>query len=186
MEQTKEIRREMTTIIRGKSRDGQLIQREELLEELVKQSLLKSEDIHQGSQFESALQQVVMENKDIIQLSGRNGICNYYSSLSLSETYAGILVRKEEDSLIAEIVRENSIIYPRPVPVNMFTQPPFELTEKEISDCLEKMGKHGDYQDIAEATTSAGTVFLYSNKYLDPIHAAMLAEWIDVGGVNNP
>jgi hypothetical protein len=104
----------------------------------------------------------------------------------LSETYAGILVRKEENSLLAEVVRENSATYPRPVPLSIFREPPFDLTQEAILDCLAGMGKPGDYQDIAQTTTSIGTVFLYSNLHLDPIYASTLAEWIDVGQANNP
>lgn len=42
------------------------------------------------------------------------------------------------------------------------------------------------YGDIAQIRTSVGTVFLYSASYLDPAHASMLAEWLDVGQFNNP
>jgi len=43
-----------------------------------------------------------------------------------------------------------------------------------------------EYQDIAQTTTSIGTIFLYSTRHLDPGHASMLAEWFDVGQFNNP
>jgi hypothetical protein len=106
--------------------------------------------------------------------------------LSLSETYAGILIRKEESSFIAEIVRENSAIYPRPVPLDFFRESPFDLTQEEILDFLGKMGEQGEYQDIALTTTSIGTVFLYSSRHLNPDYASTLAEWFDVGQINNP
>ncbi len=187
MEQKEEIRLKIAKIIRERSETGPLVQLEELLTELAGQGLLNSEvAADQRSNFEGVLRQVVIENEDIREISGRNRIPHYYSSLSLSETYAGILVRKKENSLIAEIVRENSAIYPRPVPLNIFREPPFDLTEEEILDCLEKMGKQGEYQDIAQTTTSIGTVFLYSNQHLDPVYASTLAEWFDVGQVNNP
>ncbi|MCX5872946.1 MAG: hypothetical protein NTY51_06890 [Deltaproteobacteria bacterium] len=187
MERREEIRLTIAKIIREKSEAGQLVQFEELLTELAGQGLSNSDvAAHQRSHFEGVLRQVVSENGDIKEISSRNRIPHYYSSRSLSETYAGILVRKEEKSLIAEIVRENSAIYPRPVPLNIFREPPFDLTQKEILDCLEKMGKQGEYQDIAQTTTSIGTVFLYSNQHLDQNYASTLAEWLDVGQVNNP
>jgi hypothetical protein len=34
--------------------------------------------------------------------------------------------------------------------------------------------------------TSASSVFLYSTLYLEPAHASMLAEWLDVGQFDNP
>lgn len=186
MEQKEEIRLTIAKIIRERSETGQLVQFEELLTELAAQGLLNSDVAHQRSHFEGVLRQVVSENDDIKELSGRNRIPHYYSSRSLSDTYAGIVVRKQENSLIAEIVRENSAIYPRPVPLNIFREPPFDLTQEEILDCLERMGKQGEYQDIAQTTTSIGTVFLYSYQHLDPAYASTLAEWSDVGQVNNP
>jgi hypothetical protein len=48
------------------------------------------------------------------------------------------------------------------------------------------MEQQAEYRDIARTITSIGTVFLYSNQYLDPDHASMLAEWLDVGQANNP
>lgn len=186
MEQREEIRLTMVKIIREKSEAGQLVKFEELLTDLAGQGLSNSDVAHQRSHLEGVLRQVVSENEDIKELSSRNRIPHYYSSRSLSETYAGILVRKEEKSLMAEIVRENSAIYPRPVALNIFREAPFDLTQEEILDFLGKIGKQGDYQDIARTTTSIGTVFLYSNQHLDPIYASTLAEWLDVGQGNNP
>lgn len=186
MEQSEEIRPALAKMIREKSRAGQLVQFDELFTELAGQGLLDSKGAHQKSELQDALRHVVSEYEDIKELSGRKRIPHYYSSLSLSETYAGILVRKGENSLIAGIVRENSALYPRPVPLNTFREPPFDLTDEEISDCLEKMTSQGEYEDIARTTTSIGTVFLYSSRHLDPSYASALAEWLDVGQVNNP
>jgi hypothetical protein len=106
----------------------------------------------------------------------------------MSDADATLLTRKEEDLLLmmAEIIRENSAIYPRPVPLDIFVESPFDLTQEEILEGLGKMGQQSEYNDIAQTTTSIGTIFLYSNRHLDPGHASMLAEWLDVGQVNNP
>ncbi len=48
------------------------------------------------------------------------------------------------------------------------------------------MRQQAEYQDIAQTTTSIGTIFLYFNQHLDPGHASMLTEWLDVGQANNP
>jgi hypothetical protein len=118
----------------------------------------------------------------------RNGIAYYHSVQSLSETYAGMLVWKSENPLwmIAEVVRTNSKLYPRPVSLDSFQKPPFGLTREEIVECLDTMAYHKEYQDIAQTITSAGTQFLFSTDHLDPDHALTLAEWLDVGQVNNP
>mgnify|MGYP001025374633 CR=1 FL=1 len=175
-------------IIRERSEAGDLIQFEEIFSELVGQGLLKSEVADQRLHFEGILRQTVEKNEDIKEISGRDGIPRYYSTQSLSKSYVRILIKKEESplSLMAEIIRENSAIYPRPVPLEIFRESPFDLTQEEILNYLEKMREQGEYQDIAQTTTSIGTVFLYSNQHLDQSYASMLAEWLDVGQANNP
>jgi hypothetical protein len=188
MEQPEPLTQTIARIIRERSETGQLIQFDEISTELVRQCLAKSDAADEPANFEVILENAAQANADLQRISAGNGIAYYYSTLSLSETYAKILVSKEEGpiSVIAQVVRENSEIYPRPVPLDFFSGPPFDLTQEEILDCLEKMGEQSEYQDIARTTTSAGTVFLYSLRHLEPDYAFTLAEWLDVGQVNNP
>jgi hypothetical protein len=188
MKQQPNICTNILKIIRDRSGTGQLVGAEEIPAALREQGLLESEDVEQKAHLETMLGQVLKENPDIKAISGRNGIPYYYSVLSLSETYAGILVRKSDNPLwmIAEVVRENSRLYPRPVPTDSFREPPFGLSREEIKECLTTMGGQREYQDIAQTITSVGTPFLYSKQHLDPDHAFTLAEWLDVGQVNNP
>ena len=186
MEQQEQISLTIAQIIRERSETGQLVQFEEIWTELTGQGIVKSEVADQRSLLEAILSEVVAENEDLREIPGAQGIAYFFSTRSLSETSAEILIRKEESSLIAEIVRENSAIYPRPVPLDFFRESPFDLTQEEILDCLGKLGEQGEYQDIAQTTTSIGTVFLYSSRNLDPVYASMLAEWFDVGQINNP
>ena len=51
---------------------------------------------------------------------------------------------------------------------------------------LEAMAAAEGYGDIARTATSASGVYLYSTRHLEPDHAAMLAEWLDVGQFDNP
>ena len=83
-------------------------------------------------------------------------------------------------------VRESSAAYPRPVSLETFRNPPFDLTPAEIHSCVEQMAGRDEYKDIEQITTSAEGVFLYSKSYLEPGHAAMLAEWLDVGQFDHP
>ena len=188
MEQREVICLTITEIIRRRSETGQLVQLEEILTDLTGKGLLKSEVVDQRSHFEVILRYTVEKNEDLNEISGGDGILYYYSVLSLSDTYARILIQRGENPLLlmAQIVRENSAIYPRPVPLDIFMGSPFDLTQEEIFECLRKMGQEAEYQDIAQTTTSVGTIFLYSNQHLDPGHASMLAEWLDVGQANNP
>ena len=125
---------------------------------------------------------------DLRQIQHPTGERRYYSTQFMTEMYASLLVRREGDplQLIAEIVRENSSLYPRPFPVGGFERTPFGMSREEIRQYLDRMAGLDAYQDIARTTTSAGNSFLYSKTHLDPDYAATLAEWIDVGQYDNP
>ena len=188
MEQHEIVSLAATKFIRERSEKGQLAQFEEILAELRKQGPLESEISDQRSYLEAVLEQAFKKNEDLREISDKDGMLHYYSTQSLSETYARILLMRGKDPLllIAQIIRENSAIYPRPVPLDIFRESPFDLTPEEISECLKNMREGKEYQDIAQATTSIGTIFLYSNRHLDADYASMLAEWFDVGQANNP
>jgi hypothetical protein len=106
----------------------------------------------------------------------------------MTEAYAGILSLKKSGPrrLIAEVVRQNSAFYPRPVPLDTFTRPPFNYSPREVFDELGRMAREEGFGDIASTTTSSPRVFLYSTLHLEPGHAAMLAEWLDVEQFENP
>ena len=128
------------------------------------------------------------ENEDLKEVRTKEGCAFYYSSMFMSDTYATLLLHKEEGpvSLIADTVREDSDRYPRPTPLDVFKEPPFDLSQEEIFSCLEEISNREEYQDISRVSTSIGHVFLYSSRYLDRDYALMLAEWIDVGQFENP
>lgn len=174
--------------IREKSEKGQLLFQKDIFQDLMDKKVLKSDPCEQLGPFEAILKKTMKMNEDLKELLDKDGVPRYYSAQFMSEAYARILLRKEGNPLllIAEIVRENSALYPRPVPLAIFLDSPFELTQEEIPACLQKMSGQEEYQDIAQTTTSIGTVFLYSNRHLDPGYASMLAEWLDVGQSNNP
>ena len=177
----------ITDFIRKRSEVGQLVTAEDILSEFLRMGLL-AEKKNQLAEFEDFLKEAIKKNEELKEIVDSRGVVHYYSFHSMAETYAKILVRREEDPLplIAEIVRENSHRYPRPVPLRMFEDPPFGLTPREISLSLSKMVDQQEYQDIQQTTTSIGTVFLFSTLYLEPDYATFLAEWVDVGQVSNP
>jgi hypothetical protein len=175
-------------IIREKSKSGQLTLQEEILRELTRQGFLKPEDSDMGCQFEAILKHTIEKNGDLKEICDRQSIPHYYSNENMAERYANILIQKGGDSLVlmAEIIRENSKIYPRPIPLDVFTESPFGFAREEIFSHIRKMAEQEEYQDIRQTTTSIGTVFLFSTLYLEPDYATFLAEWLDVGQVNNP
>ncbi len=138
--------------------------------------------------FGQFLKEPVVRNEELKEVAGGDGVARYYSGRAMTDAYAGLLIRKGQDPLllVTDIVRENSRLYPRPVPLGMFGDTPFDLTPEEVSSCLGRMAGREEYGDIRRTTTSIGTVFLYSTLHLEPDYASFLAEWIDVGQLNSP
>ncbi len=180
--------RAIAEIIREKSEAGQLISQNEIFHRLLERGLIKTGKEGAQNVLENLLEKALGENGDVIKLHTEGEEPYFFSSQFMSESYARILIQKRADPmlLIAEIVRENSAIYPRPVPLDMFKHSPFDLTLEEIQAYLAQMAKRDEYRDIKQTTSSIGSVFLYSTLHLDPDYASMLAEWLDVGQVNNP
>ncbi len=174
----------IVSMIRQESRAGRLISDSEILHRLADQrgSTLQEEELA------GLLKTALVANEDLHELAAGNGPAHYYSSLFMTGAYAEILLQKRGDPLrlIAETVRQNSADYPRPVPLDLFTQTPFDFTLHDVRDILERMQTAEEFADIAQLTTSASRVFLYSTRYLEAGHASMLAEWFDTGQSENP
>lgn len=188
MERQAEICANIVKTIRDRSETGQLLRADEIFIEPISRGIPETQDLDRKTNLETLLEQVLEENPDLRAIYDRNGSAYYHSVESLSETYGRILLWKSEDPLwmIAEVVRKNSQLYPRPVCVDSFQEPPFGLTGEEVVECLDRMAHDKEYQDIARTATSAGTQFLYSTDHLEHDHAIALAEWFDVGQVDNP
>ncbi len=175
-------------VIRRKSRSGQLTTGEDIFQDLLKGRLPDGEEGEARRRCESAIESALEKNEDLVKTDITGGKQYFFSSQFMTEAYAGILMKKEREPalLIAEIVRQDSSIYPRPTPLATFLGLPFELTEDEIGRCLEQMAGQDEYRDIGQTRSSIGTLFLYSTLYLEPDYASMLAEWVDVGQTDNP
>jgi hypothetical protein len=179
---------EIVNLIRTTSEAGRIVTLNEVFEGLVGKGLLKSEDKEDRAKFGTLLKDVIKNNEDLREISGKKAAVHYYSQRSMTEAYARILIQKVEGplTLMAETIRENSRRYPRPVRLDIFEEPPFDLTPEEISLCLKTMAEQEAYHDIQQTTTSIGTIFLYSKLHLEPDYASMLAEWVDVGQSKSP
>jgi len=154
---------------------------------LLEEHLGSPETDRSGEDASDILTRSVQGNEDLHMLEGA-GSRWYYSSLSMTGSYATVLLRTKEGPLrlIAETVRQNSREYQRPVPVEFFGKPPYNLEYRQVVDSLETMTATVGYDDIATTTTSASGIYLYSATYLEPEHAEMLAEWFDVDREENP
>jgi hypothetical protein len=135
----------------------------------------------------SLVSEAQAEDPELASLLGLNQERLYHHLSCLSRGYAGILAVKDSPlQLMAETIRANSREYPRPVPAVLFEAPPFGLTPELIHTSLQAMAEAPDYADIARVETSAGGVFLYSTRFLEPAYAEFLAERLDVGLADNP
>ncbi|MCE5282285.1 MAG: hypothetical protein LLG93_09320 [Deltaproteobacteria bacterium] len=170
--------------IRERSAASQLISESEIL------NLLNAEPftpLEAGQDIHGFLTQLVDDHKDLHGLPG-TGFSWYYSSDHMTEAYATLLLHRQDGPLrlIAETVRQNAGTYRRPVPLDLFTRPPFNLTHDQALESLAMMTETEGYGDIARTTTSASGIYLYCKTHLEADHAAMLAEWLDVGQFENP
>jgi len=175
-------------IIRKKSQAGQLASENDIFQELLNRDILKGDGEESQHFFKEALKETLNRYEDLGKLPDKGEEPRFYSSQFMTESYTRILSQKETNLLllIAEVVRENSAVYPRPVPLDLFGDSPFNLTQDELQGYLEQMAREEVYRDIKQTTTSTGNVFLYSSLHLEPDYASMLAEWFDVGQFNNP
>jgi hypothetical protein len=183
----KDICQMVAGIIREHSQKVELVSAEQLEDELKKRVLgTRGEDEVSGS-MEMLLERALEKHDDLNVVHEPNGAPLYYSRAYLSESYAKIVVRKSSPlSLIAETVRENAALYPRPVPLDMFEDSPFDLRPEDIQTALRALAKDDHFQDIRFTKTSMGTVYLYSTRHMDHGYATMLAERDDVDLIFDP
>jgi hypothetical protein len=178
----------VAAMIRQSSEAGQLLAESEILRRMADQHLLPLPAPEAAEEAGCICRKVLEGSEDLRELIAQDGARHYYSSHLMTEAYATILLQKKGDPLrlIAATVRENSAAYPRPVAMDIFTQLPFAFSRQEVLHYLERMAAEEEYCDIVPTTTSAARMFLYSTIYLETDHASMLAEWLDVGQLENP
>ena len=111
----------------------------------------------------------------------------YHYRPLLSASYARILSAKNNPvEQLCDRVRECSRIYPRPVLLGAFQDEPFNFTPEALQEILQKLPEDPKTNDIKFTQSSLGTVYLYSNRYLDDDYADFLVEHIDVDLVMSP
>ncbi|TXT42868.1 MAG: hypothetical protein FD137_2000 [Spirochaetes bacterium] len=126
--------------------------------------------------------------KDLKKMEGSSDVY-YFSDLSMTEAYAVFMYRineKDPVRLIAETVRDDSRIYPRPTPVATFREPPFSLSARDVEEALGRMTLRPDLEDIKRSSASNGALYLYSSQFLSEAQGDALTEWFEVGVRENP
>ncbi|EKO41009.1 MAG: hypothetical protein B193_0257 [Solidesulfovibrio magneticus str. Maddingley MBC34] len=181
-----ELARAVLETIREASAGPRLIGLEEILERLRERGLAQGLETAPQADARLRLAAIVADLPEIASLASRSGRTLYHDPALLSRAYARLLDDKDvPEVLVAEAVRSNSREYPRPVPVEFFEKPPFDLTPPEIADILESLAAKPAFGDIATIQTSTGTAYLFSSRYLPRAYAAFLAEQ-DATLVMNP
>ena len=144
-------------------------------------------DCNVPDDFDALLELLVSTNPAMATCTNAQGSTVYYIRTEMSDVYAGILAGKGNPAtLLAKVVRENSQLYPRPVPLDLFEYPPFDFTPEVVQECLHKLAATPECADIRFVESAVGTVYLYSTQYLDHDHAEFLAERADTGLILNP
>lgn len=160
------------------------LSRREMLRSLVHGDIhpadLKSDeelDTELPGYFDSVKKAALEADLGLKSLTAPDGKEYLYFKPLLSNSYARLLsVKDDSEALISDQVRENSRVYPRPVPTQMFLQTPFNFKSEQLAELLDRMGEKEEYSDIKVTRTSGGTLFLYSDKYLEDDYADFLAE----------
>jgi hypothetical protein len=178
----------VTVLIRNCSEEGRLISEDEVLTCATAKNLLDSPPAGRAAESRKILNSILKKKGDVQALVAAEGSRRLYSTQFITEAYAVMLLQTQGDplQLVAAVIRQNSKIYPRPVPMDFFTLPPFEIAAKDVMDYIVRMAKDKSYKDIVMTATSTTRKYLYSSLYLEPAHAQMLAEWFDVGRSDNP
>ena len=103
----------------------------------------------------------------------------YYSYPTLANNYVKNCALAEEDNLegtIAEIVRYESMRYPRATIIDTFTRFPYRYTKAQVKSAIKRMEKNADYEDLKTYESKQGNLYIYSTKSLTQRHAEALVE----------
>ena len=127
---------------------------------------------------------------DIKTVTAATGEIFFYSTRHMSDYYALLLARvaaHDPCATIAETVRDESRIYPRPTCVLLFREKLFGMNEADLKAIVDKTLERPEFNDIKMMIhPSTGGVYLYSNQYLDGETAFSLMDWQEVGKDANP
>ncbi len=129
-----------------------------------------------------------LDVSDIAFLQGKQGTYLYSVAL-LSHSFARALFHTEEDDDLAtfvDVVRTESSVYPRPVVISSFMNPPYLWPRSKTREVFEKVVASGSFTDIHMVTDSHGVPYYYSDFYLSEAQAASLAQWYGVDRARNP
>ncbi|MCL2503984.1 MAG: hypothetical protein FWE94_05180 [Coriobacteriia bacterium] len=115
--------------------------------------------------------------EDITCLTARTGAAFAFSEGHMTIEYATVLLRvaaKDPVYTIAETVREDSRVYPRPTDIEFFKYGLFEVDRSKLDEYVEQVLV--EYEDIERFEGPKGKTYLYSSEYLEGSRAELIAE----------
>jgi hypothetical protein len=123
--------------------------------------------------------------RDIKTVSAFSGEMYLYCELHITDKYAALLVRSAVNdacSTIAEMVREDSRIYPRPTRISIFTSQVYGIPPATLQPCIVRVLNSPEYSDIRKLVhPESESEYLYSNLHLNEEHAYSLMKWLEEG-----
>lgn len=129
-----------------------------------------------------------LDVSDVAVLTGKKGIYLYSVAL-LSHSFAKALFHTAEDNDLAtfvDVVRTESSVYPRPVAIQSFSNPPYLWPRERTRRIFNEVVASGAFSDIHKVKTTFGTPYYYSDLYLSEAQATSLAQWYGVERNANP
>jgi hypothetical protein len=177
----------LTQAVKKRTEEARLYKKSELLSSINEDSLPvgKTED----EVVEEFLTKAVSDEDSTLKvLEGKKDLY-IYDSKKMADSYAEILKNQEDEDIpkmIADTIRRDSKIYPRPTDKRVFSHAPFNLDTQTLTTVLESMKKDEEYADIKVCTASNGVDYLYSNQHLLEDQAIYLTEWYEVEEELNP
>jgi hypothetical protein len=127
--------------------------------------------------------------QDLRVVADTRGTRYLYSEAGITGTYAAVLARAEANDPVATIaatVRDESRIYPRPTSLRTFQAPIFNINPTELEKYAVEVMQRPENKDIKSLLASTGTLYLYSETYLNPDWVRATVEWEEVGRYLNP
>lgn len=167
--------KEIALMIKKASKAGQLTDMDTIIN-LTEIKIEDSEKIISNLSEENEF----IELKIIQDSEGKN---YYYSATEMTDKYADIMMGLNNNDflkLIADSVRYESKVYPRPTYLKQFTSSPYNIEELTLLEILDSINENSDYSDLKYTEASNGVRFIYSDKHMKPGYAKYLAEWIEV------
>lgn len=125
---------------------------------------------------------------DVVLLYGKKSVYLYSKPLLSSSFAHALFITTENDdfSTFIDVVRTESRVYPRPVSILDFMNPPYLWSIEKTRGLFESIGEEEAFADIHSCKTSLNETFFYSTRFLSDAQGKALAEFYGVEKGRNP